>query len=81
MSDAATARDELFDLAVNRADAYRRGTGPDAPLEAWHARTRFAARLDLEAVRRALAARPPGPGWHWAGGTAGAWRAGKAPRP
>jgi hypothetical protein len=74
------ARDELFDLAVNRADAYRRGMGDAAPLEAWHARTRFASRVPLEAVRRALESRPGGE-WHWAGGEGGAWRPGRAPRP
>ncbi len=76
-----SARDRVFDLAVNRAAAYRRGSGSEAPLEPWHARTRFAGRVDLEPVRRALESRPPEGEWHWEGGEAGGWRPGKAGTP
>lgn len=76
-----TARDRLFDLAVNRAAAYRRGAGADAPLEPWHARTRFAGRVDLAAVGRALEERPSEGEWHWAGGENGGWQQGRARTP
>ncbi|WP_288405309.1 hypothetical protein [uncultured Deinococcus sp.] len=84
----------LFDLAVNRAWAALRGLSPgqregaaaDGALAAWHARTRFARRVPLEAVRAALLARPPGEiaagrEWHWSGGPAGGWQPGRAPFP
>ncbi|MDB5045288.1 MAG: hypothetical protein JWQ08_1338 [Deinococcus sp.] len=82
----------LFDLAVNRADAALRGLRPSNPasvLAAWHARTRFARRVPLAAVLAALAQKPTEPsrpgaaelGWHWAGGEAGGWVAGRAPFP
>ena len=92
---AVSARAELFDLAVARADAYlRRARRPPsrAPddagraadirraLEAWALKTRFASRIDLEAVADALAARPPDPDDpsaprpRWRGGPSGAWR-------
>lgn len=75
----------LFDLAVNRADAALRGLRPSDPARAlaqWHARTRFARRVPLAAVARALARKPAGPGeWHWAGGPGGGWVPGKAPFP
>ncbi|MVN86129.1 hypothetical protein GO986_05065 [Deinococcus sp. HMF7620] len=75
----------LFDLAVNRAHAALRGlrpTQPEAALAAWHARTRFARRVPLEAVKAALAAAPAGEGvWHWAGGEGGDWQPGRAPFP
>lgn len=64
----------LFDLAVNRAALARRGS----PLESWHARTRFARRIPLEEVRKALASKPEAGEWHWHGGKDGSWRAGKA---
>lgn len=87
------APDALFDLAVNRAWAALRGVRPgagaracDTALAAWHARTRFARRVPLEAVKVALLARPPGgdaagEGWHWSGGPAGGWQPGRAPFP
>jgi hypothetical protein len=77
----------LFDLAVNRADAALRGLRPKHPetvLAAWHARTRFARRVPLAAVLVALEKKPSEPselGWHWAGGEAGGWVAGRAPFP
>lgn len=76
--------DALFDLAVNRAGAALRGLRPGEPgaaLAAWHARTRFARRVPLEAVRAALLTRPEGGGWHWSGGPAGGWQPGRAPFP
>ncbi|GGK86408.1 hypothetical protein [Deinococcus radiotolerans] len=81
--------DALFDLAVNRAAAALRGlrpARPDSALAAWHARTRFARRVPLDAVQAALATQPPASGtpdgeWHWAGGPAGSWRPGRAPFP
>lgn len=75
----------LFDLAVNRAHAALRGLRPGDPapaLAAWHARTRFARRVPLEAVTAALRQRPDAAGeWHWTGGPGGGWVAGKAPFP
>lgn len=76
----------LFALAVNRAAALR-GLGHPGALDhsgtlgAWHARTRFARRVPLGAVKAALALRPPQGEWHWAGGPDGGWQAGKAPFP
>ena len=67
----------LFDLAVNRAALALRGTGTPGALSAWHARTRFARRVPLDEVRRALATRPQGGEWHWQGGPQGSWRPGK----
>lgn len=86
---AAAAPDALFDLAVNRAWAALRGLRPADPaaalasgfLPGWHARTRFARRVPLDAVRGALACRPASGEWHWAGGPDGGWTEGKAPFP
>jgi hypothetical protein len=84
------ARDELFDLAVNRALAYARRTraldrAGDAvalarELELWVLRTRFAYRLDLLEVATRLRRAPAGE-VHWSGGRAGGWRDGPPPRP
>lgn len=84
------ARDELFDLAVNRALSYARRTralerADDATalareLELWMLRTRFAYRLDLLEVATRLLQAPDGE-THWAGGPAGGWREGAPPRP
>ena len=83
-------REELFDLAVNRAFAYARRTralerARDArtlarELELWILRTRFAYRIPLEEVAERLLAAPDGE-VHWSGGPDGAWRAGRPPRP
>ncbi len=78
---ASEAPPALFDLAVNRAAAALRGTGTPAALEAWHARTRFARRVPLADIRRALDQRPRGGEWHWQGGKAGSWQPGKAAFP
>ena len=74
-----SAPDALFDLAVNRADAFARGARPpdlSSALSGWHARTRFARRVPLSDVVRCLKGRPPGE-WHWAGGPGGSWQPGK----
>ena len=71
---AALAPAALFDLAVNRAALAVRGSS----LEAWHARTRFARRLPLADIRKALALKPAQGEWHWAGGPEGGWEPGKA---
>lgn len=79
-------RDELFDLAVNRAAEYaaRLGLPPGDPgrtrqgLEVWYLKTRFAYRVPLEEVVAALLARPadqPPGALEWAGGREGGWRA------
>jgi hypothetical protein len=73
--------DAVFDLAVNRAATFQRGAGARAKLESWHARTRFAARIDLEAIRAALASRPSEGEWYWVGGERGSWQPGKAKTP
>ncbi len=86
---AAAAPDALFDLAVNRAWAALRGLRPADPaaalatgfLAGWHARTRFARRVPLDAVRAAVSRRPSGGEWHWTGGPQGGWAEGKAPFP
>jgi hypothetical protein len=79
----SAARHALFDLAVARADDYARRArvphGADAAaiaraLEAWHLKTRFAARVPLTDVAAALAARPAGDHWAWRGGQHGSWR-------
>lgn len=84
------AREELFDLAVNRALAYARGTraleraADDAALqrelELWVLRTRFAYRVDLGEVARRVRQAPRGD-VHWAGGPSGAWNEGASPGP
>lgn len=84
------ARDVLFDLAVNRAHSYARRLRlleqhPDLrslsqALQPWYLRTRFAYRLRLEDVSKALLT-CPGAGYHWAGGQQGSWQAGQAPQP
>ncbi|CAM3848937.1 hypothetical protein [Deinococcus frigens] len=90
--NAAAAPPALFDLAVNRAWAALRGfpssdltsAQASAFLAGWHARTRFARRVPLDAVRAALQGHPgqqAGGEWHWAGGPEGGWTAGKAPFP
>lgn len=74
----------IFDLAINRADTFLRGsrpTNPEAALAQWHARTRFARRVPLAEVWRCLALRPETIEMHWQGGPAGAWQVGKAPFP
>jgi hypothetical protein len=73
--------DAVFDLAVNRAATFQRGAGVNADLESWHARTRFAARVPLRAIRAALESKPLEGEWHWSGGERGAWRSGKAKTP
>ncbi len=85
-----TEREELFDLAVNRALAYARRTralarardvrGLARELELWILRTRFAYRIPLEAVAERLLVAPDGE-VHWAGGPHGGWREGRPPRP
>lgn len=71
------APDALFDLAVNRAALAVRGS----PLEAWHARTRFARRIPLDDIKRALSIKPTTGHWHWQGGPDGKWLEGKAQFP
>lgn len=73
MADGPVAHGPLFELALARAAAYleraRPPAGRDAgairrALEPWALRTRFASRVDLDALARALAARgsdPSGP--------------------
>ncbi len=73
--------DAVFDLAVNRAATFLRGAGPRANLNEWHARTRFAARVELSTIRVILESLPDEGVWHWAGGAGGAWQAGNAPTP
>ncbi|MFD2610052.1 hypothetical protein ACFSR9_11485 [Deinococcus taklimakanensis] len=80
-TSAGAAPDALFDLAVNRAAAALRGLGRADALAAWHARTRFARRVPLDAVKAALALRPAQGDCHWAGGPEGGWVEGKAPFP
>jgi hypothetical protein len=85
---ASSERGDLFDLAVARADAYLRRARPplsDDPaglrraLEVWALKTRFASRVDLDEVVRALRLRPPDPTAsgapppRWRGGPSGSW--------
>ena len=84
------ARDDLFDLAMNRALSYARRTRAleratdertlTRELELWVLRTRFAYRFRLEEVAARLLEAPPGD-VHWAGGADGGWRDGPPPRP
>lgn len=79
---AAASHDALFDLAVSRADSYlRRARRPASrdpadlrrALEVWALKTRFASRLALDEIARALASRPASAGVRWSGGRAGGW--------
>ena len=84
------ARDELFDLAVNRARTYARrlgaiersdGAGELARrLELWYLRTRFAYRVPLDGVAAAVWT-DPGGDVHWSGGPDGGWRPGPPTEP
>ena len=74
------AANAIFDLAVNRAAAFVRGAGPNASLEVWQTRTRFASRVNLELVRTALEGKPHGE-YFWIGGETGAWVTGKPRTP
>jgi hypothetical protein len=76
-----SAPDAIFDLAVNRAAAFVRGASSSVNLEAWHARTRFASRVNLADVRAALETKPLSGEWHWSGGASGSWFPGKARTP
>lgn len=76
------ARDELFDLAVNRAHTYARRLALDrgsaskltAGLEVWYLKTRFAYRIPLEQVVAVLVAHgDTGPAARWQGGKEGEW--------
>ncbi|GHF55528.1 hypothetical protein [Deinococcus metalli] len=78
---AGAVPDALYDLAVNRAWRVVRSVGRPDALAAWHARTRFARRVPLDAVRAALSTYPGAGEWHWAGGPAGGWVPGRAPVP
>ena len=82
-------RDELFDLAVNRALSYalklRILPTTDAQvvyrgLEVWYLKTRFAYRVPLVSLCEVLVSYP-GEGFFWSGGAEGAWIAGQNPRP
>lgn len=77
----ATATDALFDLAVNRAVLLLRMGPAEKVLPAWHARTRFARRVNLQDILHALAQKPTSGAWHWTGGKNGRWQAGKAAFP
>ncbi len=85
---ASSERAGLFDLAVARADAYvRRARAPLSndpaglrrALEVWALKTRFASRVNLDEVVRALCLRPPDPADatapqpRWRGGPNGSW--------
>lgn len=76
------ARDELFDLAVNRAHTYARRLGLDvgsatkltAGLEVWYLKTRFAYRIPLKQVVAVLVTNADaGPTTEWRGGPHGGW--------
>jgi len=77
----ATAREELFDAAVNKAADYavRLGLPIDdaeklhAGLELWYLKTRFAYRAPFEDVLAVLAVRPVGSSSVWSGGPQGRW--------
>jgi hypothetical protein len=77
----SVAREAIFDLAVNRAASFERGAGSSTSLEIWHAKTRFASRVELPLIRAALETRPTQGHWFWSGGEAGAWQPGKAQTP
>ena len=84
------ARDELFDLAVNRARTYalrlhaleRADSARDLAqhLELWYLRTRFAYRVPLEQVAAVVWTGPRGD-VHWSGGPEGGWRPGPPSEP
>ena len=84
------ARDELFDLAVNRARSYavrlnaleRAGSARELAqrLELWYLRTRFAYRVPLEQVAAVVWTSPRGE-VHWSGGPDGSWQPGPPREP
>lgn len=84
------AREQLFDLAVNRARTYalrlhaleRAESAHELArrLELWYLRTRFAYRIPLEQVVAVVWTSPPGD-VHWAGGPEGSWQPGPPPEP
>jgi hypothetical protein len=76
---AEFAKEALFDLAVNRAARVTALLGM-THLEIWHSKTRFAARVQLQAIQTALKTRPVGE-WYWTGGETGAWQIGKPVTP
>jgi len=76
------ARDELFDLAITRANTYARRLALDfgtaarltAGLEVWYLKTRFAYRIPLEQVVAVLVAHGDAePTTEWRGGPQGGW--------
>lgn len=77
-------RSELFDLAVARALTYvQRARVADLSdegalhraLEVWYLKTRFAYRVPLAEVVRALGGYPEGgEGLRWVGGPTGGWQ-------
>lgn len=78
------AREQLFELAVNRAASYAArfgvlGSGDAAQLhrvlELWYLKTRFAYRVPFEAIVAALARYPPKGRYRWRGGPQGGWQA------
>lgn len=81
LAPVTTPRDDLFDLAVNKAADYvaRLGLASDDPgrvrsgLEVWYLKTRFAYRVPLDEVAAAVARRPSVPDTTWTGGRGGAW--------
>jgi len=79
-------RDELFDLAVNRAYQYATRLGVlgtdrlEPALKPWYTTTRFAYRIPLAGILAALTA-APAEDCHWRGGPGGGWRPGPNPRP
>lgn len=77
----AETTDALFDLAVNRAALALRAGQLKQILPAWHARTRFARRVPLVEIEKALLKKPATGQWHWSGGVGGAWKEGKAAFP
>ncbi len=76
-----SAVDAIFDLAVNRALAFVRGANSSVDLSAWHAKTRFVSRVNLQDVRAALEQKPINGDWYWSGGISGSWHSGKARTP
>jgi hypothetical protein len=79
-------RDELFDLAVNRAYRYATRLGVlgtvrlEPAIRTWYAATRFAYRIPLADILAVLASAPDGD-YCWQGGPGGGWQPGEPSRP